>query len=301
MAFTPLNALNSFLAVARRQSFAAAASELGVSPSSLSQSVRQLETRLGVTLLSRTTRSVSLTDAGRRLLEQAGPGIQQAMDALKGSSARPGEVTGRVRLTVLPLAWDRVIAPILPRFAARFPAIEVEVQVENRRANIVAEGFDGGITLEEFVARDMVHVRLTGAARFVVGASPRYVKKRGAPQTPRDLAAHNCICYRSPNTGRIWPWDLERGKRTWRVPVRGTYITNDERVVLSLTEAGIGLGYIFEPDMTAQLKNGSLQIVLEDYAASVPGFFLYFPSRTQVSPAFRAFIDTARETMARSR
>jgi len=295
MAFTPLNALNSFLAVAKRRSFAAAAAELGISPSSLSQSVRQLETRLGVTLLSRTTRSVSLTDAGSRLFEQAGPSIQKALEALKGSSARPGEVAGRVRLTVLPLGWERVIAPVLPRFAARFPKVEVELQIENRRADIVAEGFDGGVTLEEFVARDMIHIRLSGPARFVVAAAPRYLKRRGAPKTLRDLAAHDCICYRSPNTGRIWPWDLERGKKTWRVPVRGTFTTNEDRAVLRMTEAGLGLGYLFEPDIASHLKSGALELVLEDFAATVPGFYLYFPSRTQVSPAFRAFIDVVRE------
>jgi DNA-binding transcriptional LysR family regulator len=295
MAFTPLNALNAFLAVARHRSFAAAASDLGISPSALSQSVRQLEARLGVALLTRTTRSVALTDAGRRLFEQARPGIDQALEALKSATAQAGEVTGRLRLTVPEVALPFVINPVLPRFVAAHPKVEVEIQVENLRRDIVAEGFDAGVRLEEFIERDMVQVRLTPAFRFVVAGAPSYLKRRGAPSVPKDLLMHDCICYRSPNTGAIWPWELERGKKLWRIPVRGTITTNDERVMRDMAEAGLGLTYLFEPAIGPQLKRGILRLVLEPYAASVPGFFLYFPSRAHVSPALRAFIDTARE------
>ncbi|MDC0667888.1 LysR family transcriptional regulator [Nannocystis radixulma] len=295
MAFTPLNALNAFLAVARHRSFAAAASELAISPSALSQSVRQLEARLGVALLSRTTRSVALTEAGRRLFEQAGPAVEQALEALTSASAQADEVTGKVRLTVPEIAVPFVITPVLPRFVASYPKVEVEVQVENLRRDIVAEGFDAGVRLEEFIERDMVQVRLTQAFRFVIAGAPSYLKRRGVPESPKDLLAHECITYRSPTTRALYAWELERGKKSWRIPVHGSITTNDERVMLAMAEAGLGLVYAFEPAVMPLLKRGSLRLVLEPFAAAVPGLFLYFPSRAQVSPALRAFIDTARE------
>jgi DNA-binding transcriptional LysR family regulator len=297
MAFTPLNALNQFLEVARRRSFAAAAAELGISSSALSQSVRQLEARLGVTLLSRTTRSVALTEAGRRLFEQASPGVNQALEALKFTSAQRGTVTGKVRLTVPDISVLPVITPVVPRFAERYPEVELEVQVDNRRVDIVAEGFDGGIRLEEFLERDMVQVRLTEASRFLVVGAPSYLERRGVPKRPKDLLTHDCICYRF-GAGAPYAWELEQGKKTWRVPVRGPFTSNNERLMITMAQEGLGLLYAFEPSVASQLKLGTLRVVLEPYAAHVPGLFLYFPSRTQVSPAFRAFLDTAREVLA---
>jgi DNA-binding transcriptional LysR family regulator len=301
MASSPLNALNTFLAVARQCSFAAAATELGISPSAVSQTVRQLEAQLGAALLLRTTRSVALTEAGRRLLEQAGPALNQAVEALKAASARPGELTGKVRLSVPEIAVPFVINPVLPEFVARYPKISVEVQVDNRRIDIVAEGFDAGVRLEEFLERDMVHIRLTESFRFVVVGAPSYLERRGTPATPKDLLAHECICFRSPTTGAPYPWELERGKQSWRVPVHGTVTTNNESVMHSMAEAGLGLAYTFEPLVAERVRRGILRLVLEPFAASVPGFFLYFPSRAQVSPAFRAFMDTAREMTERWR
>ncbi len=301
MAFTPLNALNSFIAVARRRSFAAAARELGVSTSALSQSVRQLEARLGVTLLTRTSRTVALTDAGQRLLENAGPAVEQALESLKTVSARPGEVTGRVRLSVPSAAVALVVARLLPRFIERHPKVEVEVQVENRLVNIVAEGLDAGIRLTEAIERDMVQVRLTDPGRFVVAAAPSYLARRGTPQKPPDLLQHDCICIRTSAGGARYAWELERGRKAWRVPVQGSVTTNDTELMRLLAEEGVGLLYAFEPMIADELRRGSLRLVLEQYAAAVPGFFLYFPSRAQVSPALRAFVDVAREVSGESR
>jgi len=298
MAFTPLNALNSFLAVARKRSFAAAARELGVSTSALSQSVRQLESRLGVTLLTRTSRTVATTEAGQRLLENAGPAVEQALESLKTVSARPGEVTGRVRLSVPTAAVPLVLARLLPRFAERHPKVEVEVFVENRFVNMVAEGLDAGIRLSEAIERDMVQVRLTEPGRFVVAGAPSYLERRGTPQEPRDLLDHACICIRSSTSGARYAWELERGKKSWRVPVQGPVTTNDPELMRALAVAGMGLVYAFEPQIADELRRGSLRLVLEPYAAAVPGFFLYFPSRAQVSPALRAFVATARAVMA---
>jgi DNA-binding transcriptional LysR family regulator len=301
MAFTPLNALSAYIAVARRRSFAGAARELGVSTSALSQSVRQLEARLGVTLLQRTSRTVALTDAGRRLLEDAGPAVEQALESLKTARARPGEVTGRVRLSVPTLAVELILARLLPRFAERYPKVEVEVQVENRFVNVVGEGLDAGIRLSEAIERDMVQVRLTAPGRFVVAGAPAYLARRGIPQKPEDLLQHACLCIRGSSSGARYAWELERGRKTWRVPVEGPVTTTEPELMRLLAVAGVGLLYAFEPRIADDLRKGTLRLVLEPFAAAVPGFFLYFPSRAQVSPALRAFVDVAREMAGQSR
>ncbi len=298
MASTPLNALNAFLAVGRRRSFAAAASELGISPSALSQQVRHLEARLGVPLLTRTTRSVALTDAGQRLLERAGPSVDEALEALRATSASAGEVSGHVRLSVPTISLSTVVMPILLRFAARHPQVEVDLRVEDRMVDIVAEGLDAGIRPFEAVERDMVQVRLSKRLRYVVVGAPAYLARKGVPQRPEDLLEHDCLNIRLPSTGARYAWELERGRKTWRIPVRGPLLALNEEVLLAMAEAGVALMYAFEPTVVPRLKRGTLRIVLEPYAAGLEGLFLYFPSRAQVSPAFRAFLDVAREVTA---
>ncbi|SEU34598.1 LysR family transcriptional regulator [Stigmatella erecta] len=298
MASTPLNALNAFLAVGRQRSFTVAAASLGISPSALSQSIRQLEARLGVPLLTRTTRSVSLTEAGQRLLESAGPAVDQALEALKTAVARPGELTGRVRLSVPSFAVESFVLPILRRFMARHPQVEVEVRVEDQFVDIVEKQFDAGIRMSETIQKDMVQVRLSKGFRFVVVGAPAYLKRRGTPQRPEDLLTHDCLSFRLASHGTLYAWELERGKKQWRIPVRGALISNDPAVLHGMAEAGLGLMYTFEPTVEPLLKRGTLRLVLEPYAAWVDGFFLYFPSRAQVSPAFRAFVDVAREVTA---
>jgi DNA-binding transcriptional LysR family regulator len=216
-------------------------------------------------------------------------------------SVQPGEVTGRVRLSVPTMAVALVVARLLPRFLERHPRVEVEVQAENRFVNVVAEGFDAGIRLSEAIERDMVQLRLTEPGRFVVAAAPSYLARRGTPQQPQDLLQHDCICIRTSTGGARYAWELERGRKTWRVPVQGSVTTNDPEIMRLLAEAGVGLLYTFEPQIADELRSGSLRLVLEQFAATVPGFFLYFPSRSQVSPAFRAFVDVAREMAAGSR
>ena len=230
--------------------------------------------------------------------ESSSLGVDQALESLKTVSVRPGEVTGRVRLSVPGLAVALVLARLLPRFIERHPKVEVEVQVENRFLNIIAEGLDAGIRLSEAIERDMVQVRLTDPGRFVVAGAPSYLARRGTPQKPQDLLQHDCICIRTSTSGARYAWELERGKKAWRVPVEGTVTTNDTELMRLLAVAGLGLLYTFEPQIADELRRGSLRLVLEPYTAAVPGFFLYFPSRAQVSPALRAFVDVARE-MAR--
>jgi DNA-binding transcriptional LysR family regulator len=295
MAFTPLNSLNAFIAVARRLSYARASKDLGVSTSALSQSVRQLEARLGVPLLTRTSRSVALTDAGRRLLETAGPALEQALVSLENVSAPPGEVTGRVRLTVPTAAVSMILTRLLPEVLERHPQISVDVTADDQFVDIVTGGFDGGIRLVEAIDHDMVHVRLTAPCRLVVAGAPAYLERRGVPQQPTDLLQHNCIGVRRAATREPWAWEFERGKKSWKVPVRGSVTTNDPQLRRAMALAGIGLLYGLEPLLAEEVDKGRLRLVLEPYAPSVPGLFLYFPSRSQVSPAFRAFVDVARE------
>ena len=285
--------------MARLRSFSSAARELGVSRSAVSQAVRQLEEQLRVVLLARTTRSVSLTDAGRRLVEGAGPALGQALAALAKVSAQPGEAVGRLRLSAPRMAVPFVITPVLPTFRARHPRVEVEVVIEDRFVDIVAEGYDAGVRLSEAIERDMVQVRLTDAFRFVVVGAPSYLERHGTPQKPEDLLRHECITFRSQTTGTLYAWELERGRKTWRVPVRGGVVTNDSQVMLSLAESGAGLTYAFEPEVQEQLRTGRLKVVLEAYAPTVPGFFLYFPSRAQRSPPLRLFVEAAKELALR--
>lgn len=301
MAFTPLNSLNAFIAVARRLSYAAAAKELGVSTSALSQSVRQLEERLDVTLLTRTSRSVALTDAGQRLLHNAGPAVDQALESLKTAKAKLGETIGRVRLSVPTAAVNLVLVSLLPRFVQKYPKVEVEVRVEDRFVDTVAEGLDAGIRLIEAIDRDMVHVRLSPPARVVVAGAPSYLKSRGIPQKPTDLLHHDCIGMRFGSTGELWAWELERGKRTWRVPVRGPVSTNNFELMRRLAVSGVGLLYALEPTIASELKSGQLRVLLAPYAPAVPGLFLYFPSRAQVSPALKAFVDCAQKELKAGR
>jgi DNA-binding transcriptional LysR family regulator len=295
MKATPLTQLQVFVTVARLLSFSAAARELGVTPSAVSQTVRQLETRLGVVLLARTTRSVSLTDGGRQLLEATGPALDQALAALTHVAARPGEVLGRLRLTVPRIAIPSVVAPAIAAMRQRHPGVEIEVSVDERFVDIVAEGYDAGVRLTEAIERDMVQVRLSDPFRFVAVASPAYLARRGTPERPEDLLGHDCITFRSQTTGTLYAWEFERGRRTWRVPVQGGVISSDHDVILSLAEQGLGLVYVPEPVVAQQLLDGRLQVVLGSHAPTVPGFFLYYPSRAQRSAALGLFLEAARD------
>jgi DNA-binding transcriptional LysR family regulator len=296
----PFPQLQAFLAVARLRSFSSAARELGVSRSAVSQAVRQLEEQLRVVLLARTTRSVALTDAGRRLVEGAAPALAQAVATLTEVSAQPGEAVGRLRLSVPRVAVPFVIEPVLPTFRTRHPRVEVEVVIEDRLVDIVAEGYDAGIRLSEIIDRDMVQVRLTAPCRFVVVGTPEYLARNGKPERPEDLLHHECITFRSSTTGALYAWELERGRRTWRVPVRGGLVLNDGIVCTSMAKLGLGLAYALEEMVSDELSSGQLQRVLEPFAPTVPGYFIYFPSRAQRSTPLRLFVDTAKELLLRS-
>jgi DNA-binding transcriptional LysR family regulator len=290
--------LQVFLAVARNKSFSGAARELGMSTSAVSQSVKQLEEQLRVVLLTRTTRAVAPTEAGTRLIENAGPAMKQAADALATASAKPGEVVGRVKLSVSRMSVPFVVTPVVPVFRARYPRIEIEVVVEERLVDIVGEGYDAAIRLTEAVERDMVQVRLTDELRFVIVGAPPYLAERGTPKVPQDLLQHECITFRSQTNGSLYAWELERGRKTWRVPVRGGVVTNEPQFCVTMAEQGVGLAYTFESSVADQLRAGRLKKVLDAYAPVVPGFFLCFPSRAQSSPALKLFVDVVKEVLS---
>jgi DNA-binding transcriptional LysR family regulator len=299
MALTPLNALAVFVTVARRRSFTQAAKELGVSSSAVSQAVRQLEEKLGRALLARTTRSVSLTEAGRRLMEDAAPGLQSALAALEHLSADTTQLTGSLRLSVPAFSLPLVVEPVLTKFLEVHPHVHVDVSVQDRFVNIVEEGFDAGIRLSEAVERDMVQVRLTPAFRFLVVGAPSYLERHGTPRRPKDLANHACLGYRSPSTGLPYHWEFEQGRQELSVPVKGPLASDHAPLLLSMAAAGLGLAYVAEPQAVPRLRTGALRPVLEDWAPTVPGLFLYFPNRTRASRPLRAFIDMTRDILPR--
>jgi len=223
-----------------------------------------------------------------------------ALAALSEAAAEPGEVVGRVRLSVPRVAVPFVIDPVIPTFRARHPRVDVEVVVDDRFVDIVAEGYDAGVRLSEAIERDMVQVRLTQPFRFVVVGSPDYLARHGTPQRPEDLLRHECITFRSRTTGALYAWELERGRRNWRVPVQGGVVSDDSSLNASLAEQGVGLVYAFEPMVLERLRTGRLQLVLERYAPTVPGFFLYFPSVARRPAPLRLFVEVAKELAVRA-
>jgi DNA-binding transcriptional LysR family regulator len=292
-------ALEAFMAVVQRKSFSGAARDLGLSPSALSQAVRVLEQQVGTPLLVRTTRAVNLTEAGSRLQARLGPALQAVREAMREVNPGEGTVAGRLRLNVPRIAIKPVLQPLLAAFCQRFPAIELEIAIDERLVDIVAAGFDAGIRLSEQVERDMTAVRLTPPFRFVVVGSPAYLREHGRPRQPRDLLDHRCVQFRYPSAGSIYRWELEKDGRALELAVSGPLSTNNDEVLLQAAVDGIGLAYVPEPAAQGFLRRRKLTVVLPDWACTVPGLFLYFPRGTQKTPPLRAFLDTARARLPR--
>lgn len=291
--------LSTFLSVARHRSFSAAARELGISVSAVSQAVRQLEATLKVPLLQRTTRAVTPTEAGQRLVQAAAAPLRQAMDALTHASATPGDVTGTVRLLAAEAALPLAVEPVLPVFRARFPHVSVEVVLADKVVDFVAGGFDATYEVPEVIDRDMVRVRLARPFRFYVVGAPSYFARHGRPKTPEALLEHECLGFRWPSGDALYPWELQRGRSIRRVPVRGHLVTNSHALSISMAERGLGLMYVAELSVRDQLERGTLVPVLEAWAPTEEGLFLCFPSRAQRSDAFTKFVEVSREVLMR--
>ena len=285
------------LAVARRGGFAAAASELGMSPSAVSHSIRTVEERLGAPLFARTTRSVALTETGRTLNDSIGAALQEIHDALERARSQRGEVAGLLRLNVPQVALPLAITPVVTELAWRHPQLVVEVTADTTLTDIVAAGFDAGVRLGEMIERDMIAVRLTPPFKAIVVAAPGYLAAKGEPKTIGDLARHNCIGYRLLASGGIYAWELLDNGKDASVRVTGTMLVNDATYAKELALAGIGIAYIFEPLVRKEIRDGALRWVLPQAAIDEPGLFLYFPRRAAEAPKLRAFIQVAREVL----
>lgn len=288
-----LDDLAAFATVARMRSFTRAAAELGLSPSALSHAMKALETRLGVRLLARTTRSVAPTAAGELLLRSVDPALTQVADGLAALADWRDAPSGTIRLTTFGYAARTILAPRLPDFLRDHPDIAVEVIVEDRLIDLIAGGFDAGIRLGETVQRDMVAVPVGPSLRTVVVGTPGYFAQHGMPRTPDDLADHVCINYRLLGGGGLLPWEFCVDGRDVRMRVSGQLIVNDEVLAGAAMRAGAGLGYVMEHDVADEIADGRLVQVLSDHCTPYPGCHLYYPDR-RVSPALRVLIDRLR-------
>ncbi|RUU90821.1 MAG: LysR family transcriptional regulator [Mesorhizobium sp.] len=289
-----LNELTAFLAVAREESFTRAAAKLGVSQSALSHTVRALEGRLGVRLLTRTTRSVSPTEAGERLARTVGPRLDEIEAEIAALSALREKPAGTIRITAGEHAADAILWPALAKFLPDYPDIKVEIIVDYSLTDIVAERFDAGVRLGEQVARDMIAVRIGPDMRMAVVGSPAYFAKWPKPRTPQDLTTHNCINLRLPTYGGLYAWEFEKAGLELKVRVEGQLVFNTAALRMNAVLAGLGLAYLPEEQVTAHLADGRLVRVLADWCAPFPGYHLYYPSRRQATPAFSLLVDALR-------
>lgn len=289
-----LSDLAAFAAVADARSFTRAASRLGVSQSALSHAMRSLEERVGLRLLARTTRSVSLTEAGQQLLTVLGP----ALDDISAGLAALGELrekpAGTVRINAGRHAAHQALLPAICRFAASHPDIRVEVSVDDALADIVAGRYDAGVRLGEQVQKDMIAVRIGAELRMAVVGSPAYFKHHPLPRSPHDLTKHNCINRRMPTSTALYAWNFQRRGKPLKVRVNGSLIFNDNALCLSAALRGAGLAYIMEDEVVQHVADRRLVRVLEEWCAPFPGYFLYYPSRRQTSPALTALVEALR-------
>jgi len=290
-----LTHLPVIVAVARRGGFALAAAELGMSPSAVSHAVRLVEERIGQPLFARTTRSVSLTEAGKALVETAAPALRDIAERIDRIRSVKGRPSGLLKINVSNIAVPLALTPVVAAMAERYPDVTVELFTDQSLVDIVEEGFDAGIRLGEMIARDMITVRLTPTFHAVIVASPAYIGLHGRPRDVADLANHNCIGYRLVRSGALYRWDLSESGKDVVVETRGTAIVTDSLAAIDLALAGVGLAYVFEPLVRADLAAGRLVQILPQTAIEEPGLFLYFPRRAAMAPKLRAFIDTANE------
>jgi DNA-binding transcriptional LysR family regulator len=291
---TELDDLLAFLAVARERSFTRAAAQLGVSQSALSQTLRGLEARLGLRLLTRTTRSVAPTEAGERLLRAVGPRLDEIRAELAALSELREKPAGTVRITATENAATLVLWPALERLLPRYPDIRVEIVIDYGLTDIVAERFDAGVRPGETVAKDMVAVRIGPDMRMAVVGAPSYFAERPRPGTPQDLTAHGCINLRLPTHGGLYAWEFGKDGRELRVRVEGQLVLGTAALILTAALSGFGLAYLPEEQVRAHLADGRLVRVLADWCEPFPGYHLYYPSRRQPTPAFALLVEALR-------
>lgn len=289
-----LNDLDAVLAVARRSSFRGAALDLGMSTTALSSAIAKLETHLGVRVFHRTTRSVSLTDAGRAFVEQLAPGLEEIRSAMDSARSQQAKPSGMLRINTFATAAREILGPLVLEYLRRYPDVHVDVVTEGRLVDIVADGFDFGVRMADLVPTDMIAIPLGKPERHAVVASPAYLKKHGRPRVPADLLRHRCVRVRLPN-GSIFRWELRKRGQTAVIDVTGP-ITLDEASLSRIAVLdGIGLGFFMEPDVRSDIEAGRLVRVLEDWTPDLARLCLYYPGRRNASAAHQAFVALSRE------
>ncbi len=289
-----LSDLTAFVAIAAHRSFRKAADELGLSPSTLSHMMRTLEASMGVRLLHRTTRSVSATEVGARLLERLQPVLRDFDLALQEVEAFQAQPRGTLRINAGEVAARRLLHAVVPAFLARHPAMSLDLVTEGRLVDVVAEGFDAGIRLGEAVPQDMVAVRFGGTVRFIAVASPAYLAQHGTPRTPDDLQRHACIRFRLPS-GKRFGWEFSRHGQELAIDVPGALTLDHPELMAEASAAGLGIAYVSGHTAGPYLETGALVPVLDDWCPAIPGLFLYYPGHRLVPPGLRAFIDVLKE------
>jgi DNA-binding transcriptional LysR family regulator len=284
--------LKAFAAVVQRASFVRAADHLGLSPSALSQTIRQLETRLGLRLLNRTTRSVATTEAGARLYHRVAPMLEEFDNAVAEAVSSAGRTAGTLRINTPGMAAKKLIVPKLGRFHRANPDVVLDLVIDDGISDIVATHCDAGIRIGERLEKDMIAVRLTPDMEMMAVASPEYLAKHGTPKSPDDLHRHACINWRFPGSGHVYRWELEKGRKKLELSVQGPLIANSQDVVVEGALQGLGILFAYNDEgIVEALKGGRLKRVLVDWSPTFPGLFLYYPSRRHTQPSLRAFID----------
>ena len=286
--------LAAFAVVAEQGSFTRAAAELGMSQSALSHAMKTLEERLGVRLLSRTTRSVSTTEAGESLLRALRPALADIASGVDAVGALHGKPSGTVRITATKHAVSSVVMPVLPGFLASHPDIRVDMIIDDNLTDIVANRIDAGIRFGDIVEKDMIAVRIGPDIRMAVVGAPSYFADHPRPRTPRDLAGHRCINYRLVRSGGLYAWEFEEQGRRFEVRVEGPLVFNNADLIREAALRGQGLAFVYHDEVAADLKAGRLTRILEKWCPTFPGYYLYHPSRRQTPPALAAFIAALR-------
>jgi DNA-binding transcriptional LysR family regulator len=289
-----INDLLAFVAVATDQSFTQAAARLGMSQSSLSRTIRKLEEQIGVRLLTRTTRSVSPTEAGQRLLASVGPRLDEIQAELIALSALRSRPAGTVRITASDYAAETVLWPRLATVLADYPDIKVEIVSENGFVDIAAQSLDAGIRLGESIEKDMIAIRIGPDGRLIPVASPAYLSRHAVPVTPQELVAHSCINLRLIGSGSLYAWEFEQDGRPLRVRVDGQLTFTSISLSVDAAIKGFGIAFVPEEAASAAIARGELVAILEDWCPAISGFHLYYPSRRQQSPAFQIIVDALR-------
>ncbi|WP_432331056.1 LysR family transcriptional regulator (plasmid) [Agrobacterium rosae] len=299
MARESIDDLQAFVAVARDQSFTRAAAKIGVSPSALSQTITALEARIGVRLLTRTTRNVSVTEAGDRLLNEIGPRLDGILAALTSMNDLREKPAGTVRLTSDEHAAESIIWPVLERFLPEYPDIKVEVTIDYGLSDIVGERYDAGVRLGETVAKDMIAIPIGPKTRMIVVGAPSYIAGRQKPKVPQELTSHRCINFRLPTLGGLYAWEFEKSGRTINVRVDGQVTFNGLGIILKAVLSGAGLAYLPEGEVRPHIDSGALVPLLQDWTPLYPGYHIYYPSRRQHAPAFSLLLDALRYRKAK--